>query len=83
MKVAFKREREIDCYVGSVIEFENIPCMVIEMGEVSDSYGILALEGDDAGRVIEEFETLHSIDCDGRVTRELIKHYEVVISKGE
>ena len=84
MKVDVKREREkIDCYVGTVIEFNQVPCMVIDLGEDSDCYGILVLEGDNAGKVIEEFERLVDIDRDKRVTRELIKPYDVVITKGE
>lgn len=84
MKVNVKREKEmIDCYVGTVIEFNEVPCMVIDLGNDSDYYGILALEGDNAGKVIEEFERLLEIDSDERVSRELIKHYDVVISKGE
>lgn len=84
MKVVVEREKEvIDCYVGSVVEFEEIACMVIELGDTSGYYGLLALEGEDAGAVIERFAVLQNIDRDARVTRELIKPHNVVISQGE
>lgn len=84
MKVNVKKERErIDCYAGTVIEFNGVPCMVIDLGEDSDCFGILALEGDCAGEVIEEFGGLLDIDRDERVSRVLINYYDVVITKGE
>lgn len=81
MRVAVDREKEIDCYEGDVILFDEVPCMVIDLGNDSDYYGVLALEGNNAGKVINTFEALSDIDTDERVTEVLIKCPEVVISK--
>lgn len=84
MKVAVSRKREnFNIQIGDVVLFKERPCMIIDLGDESDYYGVLALEGTNAGKVIEEFTSLYTFDSDARVTEELIKCEDVVISKGE
>lgn len=78
-----RKEQEIDCWVGDIVLFNSIPCMVIGYENSLIKKGLLALEGSSAGRVIEEFEGLNMIDKDERVTKMLIKQIDVVISNGE
>lgn len=80
MRVA-RENKKVDCYIGDIILFDEVPCMVIDMGLESDFYGILALEGVDVGCIIEEFEKLSDIDEDERTTGMLINRKEVVIHK--
>lgn len=82
MKVAVKPKRN-DVYVGDVILFDKKPCMVIDMGEDSDNYGILSLDEVNGGDVIEIFEGLHQIDVDSRTNGVLIPRIDVVITKKE
>lgn len=70
-----------DVYVGDIVIFNKIPCMVIDMGEDSDEYGMLSLDECGGGEVIETFNLLSEIDMDSRTERVLIKKSDIVISK--
>lgn len=79
MRVIRDNRTEVDCYVGDIIKFNGYPCMVIDMGEDSEHYGVLALEGADEGSVVATFEALHHIDKDERTTSLWIGKSDVVI----
>lgn len=85
MKVLVERKKEeIDCRVGDVIVFDNQICMIVDMGEDSPYYGLMLLEGADAGVIIsEKVDSLYELDEDERTTEILIKKADVVVSKGE
>lgn len=84
MKVLVERKKEeIDCRVGDVIVFDNHVCMVVNLGTDSKYYGLMLLEGEDAGLIIEKIDNLYCLDEDKRTTEILIKKADVVISKGE
>lgn len=81
MRVIRSSKEKVDCYIGDIIEFKGIPCMVVNLGSESEGYGVLALQGADEGTVIAEFEGLHNIDIDSRTTELLIKRAKVIISE--
>ena len=82
MKVDLKREeRDFDIDIGDIVRFEGVACMIVDLGPESDYYGVLALEGHNAGTIIEEFPSLFDFDKDRRVSEELIKAEEVIITK--
>ena len=84
MKVLLNNnKKQVDSYVGDIILFDGIPCMVVDLGKESDFYGVLAVEGYHAGEIIERFEGLHEIDLDGRATELLIKNDSIIITKEE
>ena len=82
MKVTVSSKRP-DVYVGDIILFNNMPCMVIDMGEYSDEYGILSLDEVGGGEVIARFGGLSAIDMDSRTGKVLIERKDIIISSKE
>lgn len=84
MKVAVNRQsKSFDVHVGDIIRFDGSASMIIDLGDSSDYYGVLALEGCNAGKVVTEFLSLYHFDANEKLTEELIKCDDVVISNGE
>lgn len=74
------RLSKTDVLVGDIIRFKDVPCMVIDLGTFSDYFGILALEGSDAGTVIAQHGGLHEIDDDIRTQTLLLKKKDILIT---
>lgn len=83
MKVSDEvRPLKNDCYCGDLVQYENKVCMVIKTG-IDESnwstYGLLCLEGVDAGTVIVDDATLGELDK--RITGVLVRKSEVLIGR--
>lgn len=65
VKVITESKKKVDCYVGDVVRFKNIPCMVVNalyLNLTDHVYGLLALEGIDEGCLVKTTKNLMEID---------------------
>ena len=73
--------KRCDCYTGDIVLYNRKPCMVVEFQRpYGDSrYGLVSLEGSNAGDVIEEFNIIS--DIDQVLDAVLIPRIKVLITK--
>lgn len=70
-----------DCDCGDIVQFENMVCMVIrtdsDVENWSTGFGLLCLEGFDAGKIVAD--NLGLIEIDKRIASVLVPSSEVYI----
>jgi hypothetical protein len=56
--------KKCDCYTGDIVLYNRKPCMVVEFQRPygDHRYGLVSLEGSNAGDVVEEFNIISDID---------------------
>lgn len=76
----YSKENNMDCFVGDIIQHGGKPYMVVSLEEnLEKVYGLLVLEGFEAGQIHKFYNSLGEIDSDVKSERMLIKKAEVLI----